>query len=159
MDTPTEPIHYYLPVFPRYHFALDGTPTWAEPPRRGRSAGKTEVKPFMNRGLPHYCLLNRDGKYVNVSQRNLCRAVASTNFDECADVVALTGIFGGYFVNSLGYPFRLCASGGLRPVLSDLRWNRERYRLTIHIGDYYTEKATLSREQLLELRSQHMCKL
>jgi hypothetical protein len=159
MDTTTEPIRYYLLVFPRYHFALDGTPTWAEPPRRGRSAGKTQVAPFMYRGHPHYCLLNRDGKYVNVSQRNLRKAVASTNLDRYDDFVALTGIFDGYFVDSLGYPYRLCASGAFRSVLSDLRWGRERYRLTIHIGEYYTERATLSREQLLDLRSQHMCKL
>ena len=153
-----KPNYHWLHNFPRYRFLEDGTPVWTDPPRRGRSAGKTEVRPFTFRGKEYYRLCHSAGKYCNIRRDHIAKAIRVMQLPVFEDLVPLLGIFHGYFADSQGRPYIELKSGAFRPVLSDLRWRTERYRLRARYGSR-CDRVWLDRDQIRHLRSQNQFKI
>lgn len=134
-----------LPNYPLYWFALDGTPTWKTPPRRGRTPGSFACPEYVDKnGRMYYKLKTASGIWSTAYKHSLEKAVGSQPLGEF--LFPVPG-FRSYSIDSNGTPFHISSCGQIRQLNPDIGARRERYVLY----DCWGRRRALSRYALLRL--------
>ena len=134
-----------LSKYPLYWFAQDGTPTWRNPPNRGRSPGSCTCPEYTDKkGRVHYKLKTASGIWSTAYRHALAEAVRSQPLGEF--LFPLPG-FRSYSVDASGTPYRVSSCGYIRQLNADIGARRERFVLY----DSWGRRRGLSRYAMLRL--------